>query len=259
MSDFGIVHLPVVPVRAEASDKSEQINQLVFGETFKILEKTEKWTHIISSFDDYEGWIDAKQYRLVDEATAHQANADQGYVSLDLLNRVMTANGQYMHVPMGSTLPQFKSLNFGWEKEQFQFYGKTVQAGSTAVSGKIQELAQSLLNVPYQWGGRSPMGMDCSGFTQIVFKIIGKKLKRDAWQQAEQGVLVNFIEEVQPGDLVFFDNEEGRIIHVGIALANHKVIHASGHVRIDNLDHHGIYNTETRKYSHNLRIIKRVL
>ena len=123
----------------------------------------------------------------------------------------------------------------------------------------MQEIAQSLLNVPYQWGGRSPMGMDCSGFTQVVFKILGKKLLRDAWQQAEQGVLVNFIEEIQPGDLVFFDNEEGRIIHVGIALANHKIIHASGCVRIDNLDHHGIYNTETRKYSHNLRIIKRVL
>lgn len=259
MSDFGIIHLPVVPVRSEASDKSEQINQLVFGETFSIVEKTDKWTHIMSSFDAYEGWIDNKQYRAVTETTVGQANAEQVHIALDLTNRVMTANAQYMHVPMGSTLPQFKSLNFGWEKEQFQFYGKTAAAGSTAVSGKIQEIAQSLLNVPYQWGGRSPMGMDCSGFTQIVFKIVGKKLKRDAWQQAEQGVLVNFIEEVQPGDLIFFDNEEGRIIHVGIALGNHKIIHASGNVRIDNLDHHGIYNTETRKYSHNLRIIKRIL
>ena len=115
------------------------------------------------------------------------------------------------------------------------------------------------LNAPYLWGGRSPFGIDCSGFTQMVFKLCGIKLLRDAYQQAEQGYLINLLDEAHAGDLVFFDNEEGRITHTGILLPNNRIIHASGKVRIDTLDHHGIYNSETRRYSHKLRLIKRYI
>jgi cell wall-associated NlpC family hydrolase len=121
----------------------------------------------------------------------------------------------------------------------------------------IIENAYMYLHSPYLWGGRTPFGIDCSGFTQMVYKLAGIRLKRDASQQAEQGTLINLIDEARQGDLAFFDNEEGRIIHVGIMLPNNKIIHASGKVRIDSIDHHGIYNLETKKYTHNLRIIKR--
>ena len=115
------------------------------------------------------------------------------------------------------------------------------------------------LNSPYLWGGRSPFGIDCSGFTQMVFKLNGIKLPRDAYEQAEIGKTLNFIEETQKGDLAFFDNEEGKIIHTGIIIDKNKIIHSSGKVRIDNLDHYGIFNAETGKYSHNLRLIKKVV
>lgn len=259
MTDFGIIHLPVVPVRAEASDRSEQVNQLLFGELIRIEERNDKWARITSLHDDYSGWIDLKQFRKITQETADHLVQEQSYVALDLINPLRTVSGQVMHVPAGSSLPQFDGFALGWEQERYAFYGKTVIAGSPAVSGKVRELAERFTNVPYLWGGRSAMGMDCSGFTQVVFKLLGKKLRRDASQQVEQGTVVNFIEEAREGDLAFFDNEEGRVIHVGIVLENHKIIHASGCVRIDNLDHNGIYQAETRKYSHNLRIIKRLL
>ena len=114
------------------------------------------------------------------------------------------------------------------------------------------------LNAPYLWGGRSPFGIDCSGFTQLVFKFAGIKLQRDAYQQGGQGSIINFIEEVQPGDLAFFSNDEGAIIHVGIMLKDNRIIHSSGKVRIDKIDHFGIYNAETKKHSHLLKLIKRM-
>jgi len=115
------------------------------------------------------------------------------------------------------------------------------------------------LNAPYLWGGRSPFGIDCSGFTQVIYKLNGFKLPRDASQQATIGETLSFIEESESGDLAFFDNEEGNIIHVGIMLENNNIIHASGKVRIDKIDHQGIFNSETNTYSHRLRLIKKIL
>jgi cell wall-associated NlpC family hydrolase len=115
------------------------------------------------------------------------------------------------------------------------------------------------LNAPYLWGGKTPFGIDCSGFTQMVYKLNGYHLSRDASQQATQGEALSFIEESEPGDLAFFDNEEGNIIHVGIIMENNYIIHASGKVRVDRLDHLGIFNPETQKHTHKLRVIKKII
>ena len=102
------------------------------------------------------------------------------------------------------------------------------------------------------------MGMDCSGFSQVVHRIVGNDLPRDASQQVELGDTISFVEEAQAGDLAFFDNEEGNITHVGICLGGGDIIHASGSVRIDKLDHIGIFNADKGTYSHKLRVIKRI-
>lgn len=252
MQQQAICHLSVVPMRAEPSDKSEQINQVLFGDTMTVLEYGDKWLRVQLHHDEYEGWIDSKQALL---QKADQTMHAKSLLATDLLNRASNARSESVFIPLGSFLPMLPSPEFQLAGNTYSYWGKGVAPSTLSVT----DVAQRLLNAPYQWGGRSVLGLDCSGFTQIVYRFANVSLKRDAWQQAEQGALVNFIDEALPGDLVFFDNEEGRIIHVGIVLEGNRIIHASGCVRIDKLDHNGIYNVDTRKYSHNLRIIKRVI
>lgn len=161
---------------------------------------------------------------------------------------------------MGSTLYAFDGMNFKIGKEKFVYAGQAVHEDVDTLHGEhIRRFALKFLHAPYQWGGRSPFGIDCSGFTQVVFKLYGTTLPRDAYQQAELGKTLNFIHEAREGDLAFFDDEDGKITHVGIVIPDGKIIHASGKVRIDTLDHHGIYNHEEKKYTHTLRILKRVI
>jgi cell wall-associated NlpC family hydrolase len=160
---------------------------------------------------------------------------------------------------MGSSLPHLKENECLLGSNKYWYDGQAKDVNAFADKNLLIENAHMFLNTPYLWGGRSPFGIDCSGFTQIIYKLSGIKLRRDAFQQAEQGMTLNFIEEAELGDLAFFDNAEGTIIHVGIILPGNKIIHAAGRVRIDKIDHHGIFNVDTKKYSHKLRLIKRIM
>ena len=123
----------------------------------------------------------------------------------------------------------------------------------------LEYVYQEYLDTPYLWGGKSAFGIDCSGFVQQVYKMFGIKLLRDAYLQAEQGVPVQNLAQSKLGDLAFFKNENGRIVHVGMLLENHKIVHASGNVRIDIIDENGIINSETGKRTHQLSLIKRMI
>jgi cell wall-associated NlpC family hydrolase len=159
---------------------------------------------------------------------------------------------------LGSSLPNCADGQLRIGQNLYHFQGMAVPPKSGGREFLV-ETALMYLHAPYLWGGRSPFGIDCSGFVQVVYKFSGIQLPRDAWQQAEKGDLLSFIEESAPGDLAFFDNDEGTIIHVGILLENNRIIHASGKVRIDVIDHQGIYNRDLRAYTHNLRLIKSIL
>lgn len=257
---FGICNLSVVPGRIEPSDRSEQITQLLFGEHFKILRRQGGWLYIRCAYDQYECWIDAKQLQEISEETYNELESREITTSLELLYVLEDQeNGHFLPVPIGCTLPYFDGHTCNLEGFEYKFDGQTNSVKHGRINQFIIEAAWSYLNAPYLWGGRSPLGIDCSGFTQVVFKIGGIRLQRDAWQQAEQGTILGFIEEAGAGDLAFFDNVEGRITHVGILLGGGKIIHASGRVRIDSIDHQGIFNNETGTYTHNLRLIKRVI
>lgn len=253
----GISLLSIVPLRKESSHKSELVSQLLFGETYEVLSEQQHWLEIRCAYDGYEGWIDKKQHTGISSKDFLSINSNQAGLSLELVSNV--ASG-YLSVPVvcGSTLPFYDGMSLKIGKEKFIYNGQALQH-SAKNAGMVERVALRYLNAPYLWGGRSPFGIDCSGFTQVVFKSAAISLLRDAYQQAEQGVLVNFIEEALAGDLAFFSDDAGRIVHVGIILKENRIIHSSGKVRMDKIDHFGIYNEETKKYTHQLKLIKRVL
>jgi len=258
---YGVSQLSVVPAREEAADQSEMVTQVLFGEHYKIIEERVNWVKIRLAFDKYECWIDRKQsFEVSKEIYDSIETAKSWTTSIDLAAIASDINsGSLIPLLMGSSLPNFEANKSRWGDSVFEFSGMAVKSNEGISRERIVDNAMMYLNAPYLWGGRSPFGIDCSGFTQLVYKIAGKKLPRDAYQQAEIGQTLSFVEESQNGDLAFFDNEEGRITHVGILLENNEIIHASGKVRIDKIDHQGIYNVDTKKYSHKLRLIKKIL
>ena len=247
---YGVCYLSIVPLRLEASDTSEMVSQVLYGDHFKVLEKRKSWSRIRLGFDKYEGWVDNKQYKEIPESDYKTLDTDQPELSLDLIEFVKDDTDNLLTIPLGSTLNFLKGLNH-------QYDGNSVSG--VKPKDNLIKTAFTYLNAPYLWGGKTPFGIDCSGFTQMVYKLNGHKLLRDASQQATQGEPLSFIEECEPGDLAFFDNSEGEIVHVGIIMENNYIIHAHGKVRIDRLDHSGIYNTEKRMHTHKLRVIKKIV
>lgn len=256
---YGICRVAIAPLRAEASDRAEIASQLLFGDHVEILEKNDKWFFVRNAYDGYEGWVDFKQLgNLSDQQYARQQQNDH-LAPAQPANVVVAADGSKYYLPAGSNLPFYENgfCYLGDEKFEVSFNPNPVH-NRTAVDEIIND-ALFFKNAPYLWGGRTLFGIDCSGFAQTVFKLNGIKLKRDAWQQAEQGTTVDFLPEAKAGDLAFFDNDAGRIIHVGIMLSAEEIIHASGKVKIDRIDTEGIYSTELGRYTHKLRIIKRFI
>ena len=247
---YGICNLSIVPLRLEPDDTSEMVSQLLYGELFKVLEQRKKWSRIRLSYDNYECWVDNKQYLEISEDEFKTLDKKAPKLSADLIEFIQDSNAQLYPVPLGATLN-------GLSLMKHRFDGHTVH-GKHAKK-KLVDTAFLYLNTPYLWGGKTPFGIDCSGFTQMVYKLNGFKLMRDASQQATQGEALSFIEESEPGDLAFFDNEEGIITHVGIIMKDNYIIHAHGKVRIDRIDHSGIYNVDKHMHTHKLRVIKKII
>ena len=233
------------------------VTQLLFGEYCEILDQTNRdWYRVRVKYDGYEGWCQPPHLVEVSE-TAYEGTAQA------LTPEWVTAveyNGHPMMVPMGSHLTAMQNGRAKWRKNEVRYDGEIWDSNKAPTDSKsIRQLAFKFLNTPYLWGGKSVFGVDCSGFTQTIFKFLGIALLRDAWQQASQGEAIGFLEETQTGDLAFFDNGDGRITHVGILLNAGEIIHASGKVRIDKIDNMGIVQSETFERTHHLRVIKRLL
>lgn len=258
---YGICHLSVVPCRFEPSDRSEMVTQLLFGETVKIYEeKKGDWRRIKTAFDDYDCWVDKKQITEISIEEFDDINDKSRVLSGELVHVIHNkSTEEFIPIVLGSFLPNYNKNKVSFNVTDYVFDGLTFDTSKESLKNKLVENAYLYLNTPYLWGGRSPFGIDCSGFTQLLYKLNGVKLPRDASQQAKVGQTLSFVEESEAGDLAFFDNEEGNIIHVGMVLDNNRIIHASGKVRIDRLDHQGIYNVDTNKYSHRLRLIKKII
>tara|TARA_R110000868_G_scaffold358814_3_gene620538 strand:+ start:3892 stop:4641 length:750 start_codon:yes stop_codon:yes gene_type:complete len=247
---YGICNLSIVPLRFESSDKSELVSQLLYGDFFKIIEQRKSWSKIRLAFDSYEGWIDNKQYQGISEIDYKKLIKSVPKLAVDLVEFIQDKNDELHPILLGSSLNGLSILNHSHDGHII--HGKKPKRN-------LIKTAFLYLNSPYLWGGKSPFGIDCSGFTQMVYKLNGYSLFRDASQQATQGDVLSFIEESEPGDLAFFDNNEGAIVHVGIIMKDNYIIHAHGKVRIDRLDHSGIYNVDTKLHTHKLRVIKKII
>ena len=252
---YGISNLSIIPMRLEPSDASEMTNQVLFGEQYKILDQRKKFSKIRLSHDNYEGWICNKQLVEVQEDDYNNLIDSDKIFTADLLDIVKSDS--YQTIVLGSVLSDLKNSKFSLNNKEYIFEGLTND--NVDEKDKVIDNAMMYLNSPYLWGGRTPFGIDCSGFSQMVYRLNGVDLPRDAHEQAEVGTTLSFVEESESGDLAFFDNNEGKIIHVGIILDSNSIIHASGKVRIDKIDQQGIFNQNSGIHTHKLRLIKKII
>ncbi len=246
-------------MRSSASDKSEQVTQLLFGELVEVLEmKGKAWTKVRCQWDNYIGWVDAKQIKALTASEFKKYQKKYAYC-LDLMQPVM-GDDHHLPITIGAQLPNFDGMRLSLGDQHFSFSGQAVFPEDIEQTVEmVLKIARRYLYAPFQWGGRSPLGIDAPGLTQMVFKMVGIQMHREAVQQVYQGQSIDFIEQSLPGDLAFFENRRGNIAHVGIIFPEGQIIHASGKVRIDKIDHYGIFNEDTERYSHKLRVIKRFL
>ena len=271
-TEYVINHCPVTPVREEPAHAAEQATQLLFGEVCEVLDRHSSWTKIRSTMDGQLGWVVSKMLTPMSEEAIRllgekRETNGESVVATPMAVVTDTKTGEQLMLTIGTRLPYYKKGTFEVLGKKYKIDPRCVyevKGDRSEVKGEdVVRVAQSLLNVPYLWGGKNIMGYDCSGFTQTVYSVFGINLLRNAREQVTQGQVVGSLAEAQPGDLVFFDHldrapEATRITHVGMLISPTEVIHCSGCVHVDKIDETGI-RLANGKLSHHLVQIKRYL
>jgi gamma-D-glutamyl-L-lysine dipeptidyl-peptidase len=252
---YALCAVSAAPVRKEPAHRSEMTSQLLFGEAVQVLEEEKEWLKVRCLYDGYQGWLTNHLITMVEEAVATAPNV---FVSTGLLNPV-TLPDQLINLPLGSSLTGLdEETRLLWDGVH-KYHGTYRNTTKPYTEELFWQTVQPWMNAPYLWGGRTFMGVDCSGFVQTVFKVFGIALQRDAYQQATQGSEVKNVHEALTGDVAFFNNEAGKIVHVGIVVNGHHIVHASGKVRMDMLTPEGILHKENGSKTHTLHSIRRFL
>lgn len=255
---YGVCHMSSVPIRARPSNRGQMVSQLLFGETFEVLEEEERWVKIQCTWDKSKGWINNQQFQEITEERLERIQQQPAY-SLEITQPALSRD-YYLPLLMGSTLPNYDGINFRLNDTRYTYSGQAVLPHLLTPSADLAiRIARKYLYAPELPGGRSPFGIDASGFAQMIFKLMNIKIARTPARQALRGKVVHFVSEARPGDLAFFENERNKVHHVGMIMPDLEIIHVAGQVRIDRLDHYGIFNTVSKRYTHKLRVVKRIL
>jgi gamma-D-glutamyl-L-lysine dipeptidyl-peptidase len=256
---YGVCRLAIVPVRADASQVSGQVTQLLFGDHYEMLSMSpdRQWAYIRVYADPCEGWIDACQHHEISEEYFQQINKTEYKITTDVSTPIL-----YKKLPltivMGSIVPISSSELFKIE-EQFAFNGESKSLGQRRDAEFIRQMARKYMGAPYQWGGKSPFGIDATGLIHMIFKIAGYPVPRTFKALMNHGKTVTRLSETQPGDIAFFFVKGGEPVHCALILEADKVVHAFGQVRMDRITEEGILVPETKIYTHYLHSVRRIM
>lgn len=257
--DYGVCRLSVVAVQKEAGFTQERVTSLLFGDHYEVLSqsKDKQWYYIRIYFDQVEGWIDRRQHHSISKDYFDQINQADFKITTDVTSTILYKKSP-LSIVMGSIVPISQSELFKME-EQFAFNGESKSIGLKRDEEFLRTTALKYLNSPEQQGGKSPFGIDAQGFTQMIFKISGYLIPHEMARQSTAGKKVNEVTDMQPGDIAFFKNSNGEIIHSGIVLSANSIIHVDGQVKTDHLSHDGILNQEQKTITHPLAFLRRIL
>jgi cell wall-associated NlpC family hydrolase len=253
-----ICTLSMVPMRGEPKHKSEMVSMLLFGEAFTVNESLDHWHHIKCRNDNYEGWIFSRLLHLVNQDFLKRYDAENPVYCGEMLASAHNRDRDY-YMSFGSRLPLFDGSHFYLGDEKVDYTRTTISPDAKKDPAHLMDIAKKYRYTPYLWGGRSLLGIDCSGFTQMVFALCGHKLPRDASQQVACGKAIDSLDEAKAGDLAFFSENGQKVTHVGILTGDGKIIHASDDVRVDKIDEQGIFNRDLKQYTLKASAIRRVL
>ena len=258
-SPYGICTLSCIPLRMRPDERSSVVSQMLFGECFEILKyKTKKWIKILCEWDGSIGWVDAFQVTRITEKQFDAYTGDRS-VALEL-SQIAFSEQRGINLLLGSSLPLYDGISFRCAEEKFTYSGQALRPVDQVWKRDfVEKIARKYLHTPYCLRGRSPFGIDSAGYVQILAKILNVRLPRMVHDQIQVGEQIDFVEQARLGDIAFFENKEGEIHHTGFVLDDGMIIHAYGSVRIDKLDHQGIYHKPLKKYTHHLRVIKRII
>lgn len=245
-------------IRAHAREKSEMTSQLLLGEPVTLLEAAGAYQRVRCCDDDFEGFVRADQLLSVDERTFRRLRDNPAF-ALDVWSSLL---GEKVGLPVtfGARLNDFDGMRLRHGQERFSFSGQAVLSEDLRTEADLLiRFARRWLYAPSLTGGRTPAGVDPAAFVQLVARLVNVKLPRTAEAMSLHGRMVDFVVQAQPADLAFCDDRRGRINHVGILLPGSRILHVGDRVRVDAVDHYGVFNYELGRYTHRLRIVKRLL